>query len=411
MKIGTIIGVANLLPKPIMNTGTAFIKSHLLTTIDLTSVKWDIEDEILMKFFKYIPKKFVVRRDRSNNKSSTYNIINEVNRLPGDYYDSCIFKGTRIFLSLKNMVNSLDRGEHIIDFVTLSVFSTEKNQKNLKAFIMMLVRLSEKKRKEDSKKEFYFINGVHNRYNIPKINRAFDNVFIPQDSQDIIINSIDSFLKNKQWYTDHCIPYHFGILLYGPGGTGKSSIIQAIINKYDTYAYLAEDIMFIIENRDNFLWNQFDNKPNIIICEDIDTMIFARHDNDDDTTEDDSNDKLIIDPKMIKKQMLGKLLNFIDGSVSPSNTIYIFTTNYVDDLDEALIRPGRIDLKVEIGYIVNETMDKFLMFHYNKHLPEEYNVKPQLTFAELQTDVMRGLSFQEMIDKYTTERFTEEKED
>jgi len=53
---------------------------------------------------------------------------------------------------------------------------------------------------------------------------------------------------------------------------------------------------------------------------------------------------------------LSHLLNLIDGVVEMHGRIIIMTTNHVDKLDDALIRPGRIDLKVNFQRITGETI-------------------------------------------------------
>ena len=73
------------------------------------------------------------------------------------------------------------------------------------------------------------------------------------------------------------------------------------------------------------------------------------------------------------------------------------TTNHLEKLDPALIRPGRIDVSVEIGYVDNETFAQFTKFHYGR-MPININVRNGFTFAQLQTYVMKGMSFDDLCD-------------
>ena len=91
----------------------------------------------------------------------------------------------------------------------------------------------------------------------------------------------------------------------------------------------------------------------------------------------------------------------MDGINAPQNVVYVFTTNHIEKLDPALIRPGRIDLTLKVDYATNETFSKFLMFHYKRSLPYGKTVVPNLTFAAVQTDVMMDATFEDIIDKYT----------
>ena len=74
------------------------------------------------------------------------------------------------------------------------------------------------------------------------------------------------------------------------------------------------------------------------------------------------------------------------------------TTNHVEMLDPALIRPGRIDLMVEMKTAVTETLEQFLKFHYpNTKIPTITSVRDGITFAELQTKVLQGYSVEDII--------------
>lgn len=412
---------------PAISTGAGMVKSRVFSTVDLRSVQWDIDDSILIQYFPNIPKKYVyskctytkqnrgpakkeIVRNRTGKKwtdkqrtlknrrrtrvDSNYERDVDVSRIPGKFVDFYKYKGTVIFLVIENIVTGDNRnGDQVVDYKSFVVLNRKIDIKHLDEFIMMLIRKSDIIKQTRSTDTFWMIESANSTMELTKRSRSFDDVFIPKTTEDQIVKSIQSFIDKRSWYAEHKIPYHFGILLHGPGGTGKTSIIQAIINQFDSFAYIADSMEAIIDTKHLFMWKENQVHPTIIICEDIDTAIFTNSRHAD--VKDSDNDN-----KIDRRQMLGRLLNFMDGNASPENVIYIFTTNYVNDLDVALIRPGRIDLSLEIGYIIDETMDKFLMFHYGQHLPKDFHVKDHLTFAQLQTEVMRGMSFDSMIAEY-----------
>jgi SpoVK/Ycf46/Vps4 family AAA+-type ATPase len=57
--------------------------------------------------------------------------------------------------------------------------------------------------------------------------------------------------------------------------------------------------------------------------------------------------------------VINKMLQFLDSNTSPTNVIFIATTNHKERLDEALLREGRFDLKVEMKGLNKETAREF----------------------------------------------------
>ena len=107
--------------------------------------------------------------------------------------------------------------------------------------------------------------------------------------------------------------------------------------------------------------------------------------------------------KEVKRKVgLAEILNCLDGLQAPQNTIYVLTTNHIDKLDPALIRPGRCDIKLEIPGVTRETFIKFINYHYKcgaaKDSFQNMNFDTNITFAELQTLVMKGASIKDLCE-------------
>ena len=228
--------------------------------------------------------------------------------------------------------------------------------------------------------------------------RNFDNVFVPSEIRTQITNALDNFVAKKEWYKENVIPYHFGIMLYGPPGTGKTSLAQAIANYLpgSRLLYLTGDMISklptMIEN-DAALSRGGTDRPTVFLIEDIDCgfgvdSIRSRRNKYENADEDEMSNGL------------GTILNSLDGIIAPSNVIFIFTTNHIDQLDPALIRPGRIDLMLEIKPICMETFKEFMVHHYgeNVKIPKTLKLKDDVTFAKLQIMVMSGSSATDIIN-------------
>ena len=104
-----------------------------------------------------------------------------------------------------------------------------------------------------------------------------------------------------------------------------------------------------------------DNYKYIVLLEDIDAVIKNR--NSDIDKEDDKN--------------INKLLQFLDSSSSPTDVIFIATTNYVDTLDSALIRDGRFDIKCEVGELKLSRIDEMCK-SFNLSDDDINNIREQL---------------------------------
>ena len=199
---------------------------------------------------------------------------------------------------------------------------------------------------------------------------------------DEILPKINFFINNRKWYEEKGIPYNMGILLYGEPGCGKTRFIKQLMNHTKRHGidiklndgldfkYL-KNIIYNEEIDESYIIPQ--NKR-IIIFEDIDAMgdiVKERKEKIESENKLDTYDKLntydksnIYDVSNLSKSLIIKkimeeenqlnnnlsyLLNILDGLNECSGRIIIMTTNNIDTLDKALIRPGRIDIKIKFS--------------------------------------------------------------
>ena len=404
------------------------VLNKIMTEVDISGDAYFIEPLVISEIFPRIP--WIHKYDsnhRTPKASKCYGTMwmKDVRRgvysstrfavnyptSDGEYVDYTTWRGMKIFINL-TITEKESRDKRSIRLYTAK---TDRSLEIIKDFVYMMKSKSDTIKRRFFNESFSVVTrdgtGSITCTENTRTNRTFDNVFIPRKSRDAIINAINHFLKSKEWYESSNIPYHFGILLHGPAGTGKSSVTQAIMNQWesDSYVIPSTSVRWTLDTTVTARW-LFDNTygiPRFIICEDVDTAVFGGETREE--MEARMNEKTghfaevdrdsIYAQYQSAKATLGNVLNFMDGISSPQNTIYIFTTNHIEHLDPALIRPGRIDLIIEIGYADDETMDEFLMFHYHKHLPKNKHVKSGLTFASLQTKVMIGKTFNEITEE------------
>jgi chaperone BCS1 len=103
---------------------------------------------------------------------------------------------------------------------------------------------------------------------------------------------------------------------------------------------------------------------------------------------------------------LSEILNALDGFAGVDGRILIATTNHIDKLDSALLRPGRFDLKINIDYVNQEILQLFLKSFFpsfDKSL-EDFKIKSNITVASLQEMVLENFTAEQILEKIKDER-------
>ncbi|TVU38856.1 hypothetical protein EJB05_12251, partial [Eragrostis curvula] len=180
---------------------------------------------------------------------------------------------------------------------------------------------------------------------------TFDTLAMDPAQKQAIVADLDRFRKRKDYYRRIGKAWKRGYLLYGPPGTGKSSLVAAMAN-YLRFDLFDLDLAEVYNNAALSKLLMGITSRSILVIEDIDCCNSAASREDDG---DDSPSQAQSSSKKAQQRdnlTLSGLLNFIDGlwSTSGEERIIIFTTNYKDRLDPALLRPGRMDMHVYMGY-------------------------------------------------------------
>lgn len=217
--------------------------------------------------------------------------------------------------------------------------------------------------------------------------RSLDSVIIPDSQSTKIINDMRRFLANEDWYLARGIPYRRGYLFYGPPGTGKSSFVQAIAGELWLPIYIIN--LGIPKMTDQLLTERLSDitRDGIILLEDVDAAFGSS------CTDVDNGDARVGAAELSKGITFSGLLNALDGVAAQEGKILIMTTNHIERLDQALIRPGRVDLRYRFD-LVNRTMAKqlFTQFYDDEQFAETFaTAVPEETYsiAELQGHLLQ----------------------
>jgi hypothetical protein len=239
--------------------------------------------------------------------------------------------------------------------------------------------------------------------------KTFDNVFFEKKEE---------LLKRLEYFRDNCttnkgiyervgIPHTLGLLFHGEPGTGKTSTIKAIAN------YLNRNIIIIPLNKvtridtlknviysDHVGYHKIPFNRRIYVFEEIDCNgwdhILQQRSPDSSIYNENNEMKNVVKEiadalstniqketpqKSPKKEgekiTLGGVLEMFDGILEVDNRIIIMTSNYPEKLDKALLRPGRIDMKVEFKRLRVCDMCAIYSLWFGQDIPTKYHEKLQ----------------------------------
>ncbi|KAJ2878936.1 Complex III assembly protein translocase and chaperone, partial [Coemansia asiatica] len=202
-------------------------------------------------------------------------------------------------------------------------------------------------------------------FGLPRKRRLLDSVILDQGVSAGIVEDVKDFISNGKWYDERGIPYRRGYLLHGPPGSGKTSFIQALAGDLGyNICILNLSERGLTDDRLNHLLTVAPERS-LVLLEDIDAAFNRNRQQSDNAAYQQS---------MVT---FSGLLNALDGVASSDERIIFMTTNHIERLDPALVRPGRVDVKVYLGNATKYQICKMFTRFYGAE-----NEKLAETFAE-----------------------------
>jgi mitochondrial chaperone BCS1 len=191
--------------------------------------------------------------------------------------------------------------------------------------------------------------------------RPLSTVVLDRTQKQAFIDDVEEYLHplTRRWYSNRGIPYRRGYLFHGPPGTGKTSLCFAVAGLFGLKIYVVG-----LNSRtltEEALAALFQNLPPrcIVLLEDIDSAGITHKRTGEEDAKADLTDKAkggSDRSKNIKGISLSALLNIIDGVASSEGRILVMTTNHIEKLDRALLRPGRVDMTIGFDYTDTATV-------------------------------------------------------
>lgn len=186
--------------------------------------------------------------------------------------------------------------------------------------------------------------------------RQIETVDIPSADEIRITRAIGQFLSARTEYARRGIPYHLNFLFAGLPGTGKTSLASALCGCFGLNLHIL-NIAGPGMNDDRLVELMLSlPRKSLLLLEDVDAVVPERTSKPKSQPKNSQGSPTPVaggndDSEGIT---LSGLLNCMDGLTAPDGAVIIMTTNHPELLDTALVRPGRVDMRVDFGPATRE---------------------------------------------------------
>ena len=310
----------------------------------------------------------------------------------------------------KNKNTSIKKQEYII-----RIKSSKLSCSELHKYVEQITDEYEKNQKQmlSQHKYIFQFDGINTdtknlnwKVNVYISSTTFDNIFFEGKSD--VLQRLNDFMKEREFYKMLGKPWKIGILLTGEPGCGKTSLIRAIANFFKRSI---KDVQFnrmgdIDDLEGCFNCVEYDNRgmgPQdvVLVAEDIDCMNFdvikkrtaeePKKDLKEQFNSFKSEEAKAImmaittsndfstgpKAKSGREITLSYLLNILDGISNADGRIFIASTNHVEKIDPAALRPGRIDIRIDFKRasvsIVREILSHWYECYDQHHAGANYH--------------------------------------
>ncbi|KAM1155254.1 hypothetical protein EV1_025929 [Malus domestica] len=269
------------------------------------------------------------------------------------------FQGAKVWWALEKTID-MQRSAHRERWYYKLTFHRTHRALIVGPYIKHVMKEGNATKMGNRERKLYTNNGARWSHVVFEHPATFKTLAMDPVKKQEIIDDLMAFSKAEEFYKSTGRAWKRGYLLYGPPGTGKSTMIAAMANLlgYDLYDLELTSVKNNTELRKLLL--ETSNKS-VIVIEDIDCSLDLTGQRskkkykvieDEDTGDGKEKEGEEKEANIPSQVTLSGLLNFIDGlwSACKGERLIVFTTNYVEKLDAALTRKGRLDKHIELSY-------------------------------------------------------------
>lgn len=307
----------------------------------ITSLTVDSREELLFPaLVEYMDSREVLRRINNftvrsvRQQSSTYqSLADELQQggrpapvfSPGEGFHIFMLDGRLMWMKREVTV-----GPAIIEKIVLSTFGRDKRPLEAIVHAAMDHRIE----RELNRIAIYVPSPYNNEWTRARLgnNRKLDSVVLKRGQKEAIRDDLKRFFAGRERYETLGIPWRRGYLLYGPPGTGKTSLVTALASELSLNVCVLS--LASPNVTDEKIGNLLASVPrrSVILIEDVDAFFTQRAKADTGV-----------------KVSYSGFINALDGVAAHEGSVVFLTTNHPQLIDEAAIRSGRVDFRMELG--------------------------------------------------------------
>ncbi len=345
-----LLGVAAMWLRDVPARFAAWAKHFFVTTLTV-----DSRDELMFPaLVEYMDSRdalrrlnnFTVRAVRTNT-SSYQSLQDELQQggrpatvfSPGEGFHLFFMDGRLMWMKREIQV-----ANSIIEKISLSTLGRDKRPLEKLVGEAMDHRIA----RELNRIAIYVPSPYSNEWSRARLgnNRKLDSVVLKAGQKEAVVGDLQRFFASRERYETLGIPWRRGYLLYGPPGTGKTSLVTALASELSlNVCVLSLASPNVTDEKIGALLSSVPTRS-IILIEDVDAFFQQRSKAD----------------VQVKVSYSG-FINALDGVASHEGSVVFLTTNHPDRIDEAAIRSGRVDFRMELGPCDSDQLERmFLKF-------------------------------------------------
>lgn len=346
-----LAGVLTFVLRNIPNRIWQVLKNQCTTSMSLLSTGRGSAHMQYFSFLKWFVKNGHIRWSRSLAVESAWEADYDGEILPGDGTHYFIWRGRPCWLR-KSRVEQSGTTHEITHEIRVGMLGRNKN--------LLIQMVDEFRWKPGAERGNLWIASGTDWSTQRKISpRDLSTVILNAGVKERLVEHLAWFYGARDWYAKRGLPYRLVVLLEGPPGTGKTSLLRALAGYFNRdlcplniAGISAEKLPHLIQGApaNSFIvMEDFDASPDVI-----------------DSKDGDDQDGL---GQLLRRSGKSALLQALDGIDVLDGQVIFLTTNHINRIDPALIRDERVNLKIHLGLLKNEAIHRYieLVFPEHKH--------------------------------------------